>query len=75
MVQCEKCREISERPKLRFDSDEGEYYQVCGCCGSDRIIISEDSCCACGKALYPGDIAYETEKELFCNSCIREVMI
>ena len=75
MVQCEKCRETSEKPKQRFDLDEGDYYPVCGLCGSEIIRISEDSCSACGRALYPGDLAYETENALFCGSCIREVMV
>ncbi len=75
MVQCENCREITEKPKLRFDCGEGDYYRVCGCCGSDRIKVSEDSCSACGKAIFPGELAYETEKELFCSTCIREVMV
>lgn len=75
MVECEKCREISEKPKLKYDYDEGDYYSVCGLCGSDRIRISEDSCSACGKALYSGDLAYETKNELFCDNCIKEVMV
>ena len=75
MVQCEKCREISEKPKQRFDLNEGDYYPVCGLCGSEMIRISEDSCSACGRALYHGDLAYETENALFCVSCIREVMV
>ena len=75
MVECENCREITEKPKKRFDYNEGDYYPVCGLCGSERIRISEDNCSACGRALFSGDLAYETEKQLFCGSCIKEVMI
>lgn len=75
MVECEKCREVSEKPKLRLDYDEGDFYPVCGYCGSEEVRLSEDKCGTCGRALFSGELAYETEKQLFCTDCIREVMI
>lgn len=47
----------------------------CGCCGSEEIEESPESCSLCGRALYRGETAYETEKMLICGKCITTVEI
>lgn len=75
MVECENCREISEKPKLRLNYDEGDFCPVCRYCGSENIRLGEDTCDTCGRVLFSGELAYETKKQLFCTDCIREVII
>lgn len=75
MYKCNNCGEIMINPKQKLFGERTELYLFCGCCGSEEIEEDKESCSLCGRTLYQGETAYETEKLLICGECITTVEI
>ena len=75
LYKCNNCGETMKKPKQRLFGRETEGFFFCGCCGSEDITESKENCGLCGRALYRGETAYETEKTLICGKCITTVEI
>ncbi len=75
MYKCNNCGEIMKKTKQKQFGSKAEVYRFCGYCGSEEIEESAVSCGLCGKSLYRGETAYETEIMLICGECITTVEI
>lgn len=75
MYKCNSCGETMKKPKQRQLGGKAELYSFCGYCGSEEVEESTESCSLCGRALYRGETAYETEIMLICGECITTVEI
>lgn len=74
IYKCRQCHKIQETPLRRRDGFDNEIYGCCRYCGGN-VSESEDRCRCCGRELFAGEKAYEVGTEIYCGSCVTEIIV